>query len=503
LINGKGYIGTGDCIGAEDDLWEYDPSTNTWTQKADFSGTARWRSVGFSIDDKGYVGTGLDANGRTKDFWEYNPSINTWTQKADFSGTARSQAVGFSINDKGYIGTGSFCTADFREVEIPSPTTSYQTSNPLIGTILNSTINDIDNDTKIQVEESNDEDIIRFDVEGREAVNMDNDFPINVIATPSNRHLLRLFTTADTAAWHLRLQGISNKDLGFIETSVADNRFVLAAGGNVGIGTANPNTALEVNGTVTATSFSGDGSNLTNVSGDNLGNHTATTDLNLSNHNISNANTITATSFSGDGSNLTNLSASSLQDADNDTKIQVEEGADEDVIRFDISGNELLSMKKGANSDVLIETVNKNTFLGRRAGMDNSSGLDNTFVGFDAGHSGALNTMIGSLAGAKNQGNFNVMIGQNAGGDNVNGSNNVFIGPLAGFHETGSNKLYIDILGSSTPLIYGEFDNDILKFNGNTEIQGSSGFPLIINSSVDGHVLRFKNADDTGWHMRL
>ena len=41
-----------------------------------------------------------------KDFWEYDPAANTWTQKADFGGTARDGAVGFSIGSKGYIGTG-------------------------------------------------------------------------------------------------------------------------------------------------------------------------------------------------------------------------------------------------------------------------------------------------------------------------------------------------------------------------------------------------------------
>ena len=41
-----------------------------------------------------------------KDFWEYDPAANTWTQKADFGGTARYYAVGFSIGSKGYIGTG-------------------------------------------------------------------------------------------------------------------------------------------------------------------------------------------------------------------------------------------------------------------------------------------------------------------------------------------------------------------------------------------------------------
>jgi hypothetical protein len=102
-IGSKGYIGTGCCYFK--DFWEYDPATNTWTQKADFGGTARGPAVGFSIGSRGYIGTGYDGSYR-KDFWEYDPATNTWTQKADFGGTARSGAVGFSIGSKGYIGTG-------------------------------------------------------------------------------------------------------------------------------------------------------------------------------------------------------------------------------------------------------------------------------------------------------------------------------------------------------------------------------------------------------------
>ena len=77
----------------------------TWTPKADFGGTGRWGAVGFSIGNKGYIGTGWD-NGPHQDFWEYNPSTDAWTQKANFGGTARYGAVGFSIGNKGYIGTG-------------------------------------------------------------------------------------------------------------------------------------------------------------------------------------------------------------------------------------------------------------------------------------------------------------------------------------------------------------------------------------------------------------
>src|SRR5215470_12831637 len=112
-IGGKGYIGTGYDFnsGFHNDFWEYDPASNIWTQKADFRGGYRQLATGFSIGSKGYIGTGydqgIDARAYKYDFWEYDPSLNTWTQKADFGGNGRWAAVGFSIGSKGYIGTGS------------------------------------------------------------------------------------------------------------------------------------------------------------------------------------------------------------------------------------------------------------------------------------------------------------------------------------------------------------------------------------------------------------
>jgi hypothetical protein len=40
------------------------------------------------------------------------------------------------------------------------------------------------------------------------------------------------------------------------------------------------------------------------------------------------------------------------------------------------------------------------------------------------------------------------------------------LGWRAGYNETGSNKLYIANSDTTTPLIYGEFDNEILNVNG-------------------------------------
>lgn len=108
-INDKGYVGTGrtGTTTYRNDFWEYDPVSNGWTQKADFGGTARYGAVGFSINGKGYIGLGQDTQGYKNDFWEYDPATNSWTQKSIFGGTARINAVGFTIGNKGYIGTGN------------------------------------------------------------------------------------------------------------------------------------------------------------------------------------------------------------------------------------------------------------------------------------------------------------------------------------------------------------------------------------------------------------
>lgn len=114
-IGDKGYIGTG--ITEENislrDFWEYDPGTGTWTQKANVGGilNERYSAVGFAIGNKGYIGTGHEPFNIDfrKDFWEYDPSNNTWTQKADVGGEEglpRAEAVGFSIGEKCYVGLG-------------------------------------------------------------------------------------------------------------------------------------------------------------------------------------------------------------------------------------------------------------------------------------------------------------------------------------------------------------------------------------------------------------
>ncbi len=65
-----------------------------------------------------------------------------------------------------------------------------------------------------------------------------------------NADLIQFKDNAGTNQWHLRTQGSGNNDLGFTESTIADNRLVLEAGGNVGINIADPTNTLDVNGYV-------------------------------------------------------------------------------------------------------------------------------------------------------------------------------------------------------------------------------------------------------------
>ncbi len=113
-----------------------------------------------------------------------------------------------------------------------------------------------------------------------------------------------------------------------------------------------------------------------------------------------------------------------------------------------------------------------NSAFGVYAGFETTVGYKNTFIGFTAGGEnidGNRNTYIGSSAGTNNQyGSENTFIG-NLSGLYSMGSRNIFLGNMAGMTELGSNKLYISNSNTSSPLIYGEFDNELVRVNGTFE----------------------------------
>ncbi|GAB3985700.1 hypothetical protein GCM10028807_01520 [Spirosoma daeguense] len=84
-----------------------------------------------------------------------------------------------------------------------------------------------------------------------------------------------------------------------------------------------------------------------------------------------------------------------------------------------------------------------NTYVGYRAGYSNSTGPSNTFMGHESGYSntfGSSNVFLGKQSGYYNTtGYSNVFIGSTAGYRNINGFNNVFIGLNTGTSNTSGN----------------------------------------------------------------
>jgi len=129
-------------------------------------------------------------------------------------------------------------------------------------------------------------------------------------------------------------------------------------------------------------------------------------------------------------------------------------------------------------------TGSNNTILGENAGRSNLSGSSNVFLGDNTGFSnttGDANVFIGAEAGISNTtGIDNTFLGDRAGVSNQTGSGNVFLGNLSGpfagqAQNNESNRLYIDNGGGISPLIYGEFDNDIVRVNGEFHATGNVG----------------------------
>ncbi len=217
-----------------------------------------------------------------------------------------------------------------------------------------------------------------------------------------------------------------------------------------------------------------------------------------------------------------------IVDADVDTRVQVEETNDDDIIRFDVEGVERWRMDghaleeantfenicigidagdallPGATDNILIgsltgtnvTTGDFNTVIGSETFDVCTTGDFNTIYGYQAAHNlttANLNTAMGAFAlydittgqdnvaygrGALSNvttGTHNLGIGRDAGLRVNVGSNNIFIGNNAGANTAVniSDKLYIDNTNTNTPLIYGDFFTDELTINGAMFVDGN------------------------------
>ncbi len=174
-------------------------------------------------------------------------------------------------------------------------------------------------------------------------------------------------------------------------------------------------------------------------------------------------------------------------------------------LQANTSGNENVAI--GVNSLNSNTTSRYNIAIGSNALSSTSTNGQNLAIGYNALAANTSNTNVAlgySSLQANTSGSSNVALGHGSGISNT-GTGNVFIGKSAGAQETtASNKLYIENSNSnaSNALIYGEFDNNILRTNGEFQVRQNSTNALshIIlteNQGDDGARIRFNNSVET------
>jgi N-acetylneuraminic acid mutarotase len=113
-IGNKGYVVAFGC-GSSHAVYEYDQTTDTWSIKSNYPGSATRRSSTFVLGNKGYIALGESSGGGPfNQLWQYDNVSDIWTQKASFPGAQRTGQFGFALNGKGYVGGGRNYTTSWQ-----------------------------------------------------------------------------------------------------------------------------------------------------------------------------------------------------------------------------------------------------------------------------------------------------------------------------------------------------------------------------------------------------
>lgn len=101
-IHGKGYIIAADN-GASPTTAEYDPSSDQWTLKQPFPASKRGGAAYFTLGDTAYFGLGMNSQGTLTDLWAYDALSNTWKEKKRHPGMGQGHAAQFTIGNNAYV----------------------------------------------------------------------------------------------------------------------------------------------------------------------------------------------------------------------------------------------------------------------------------------------------------------------------------------------------------------------------------------------------------------
>ena len=105
-LNGLGYVmGILDQNGISN-FASYDPTTDSWEERAPFIGPDNGSNIGFVLDSNGYILFGEEFKTFINELWKYDPIIDQWEQKESIPGYFLFDPIAFVIQEQAYVGLG-------------------------------------------------------------------------------------------------------------------------------------------------------------------------------------------------------------------------------------------------------------------------------------------------------------------------------------------------------------------------------------------------------------
>ena len=110
-LDGKGYVfGGRDQAGTYlNDLWQYDPQTDSWTNMGTTPLQARVNASITAYDGQLYVGLGFahgsiyNPENKLQDWWRWDPKTNKWDPLAPYPAKTTNKATTYVVNDRIYV----------------------------------------------------------------------------------------------------------------------------------------------------------------------------------------------------------------------------------------------------------------------------------------------------------------------------------------------------------------------------------------------------------------
>ncbi len=112
---GKAYVILGGYDQLSNEMYEYEPTTDTWTQMANFPGAERQLAIGDDWNGKYYYGFGGSNTEYFTDIWEFDPETMTFTELPSCPCEGRMHPAFIAHNDKIFMGSGSTGNGDLRD----------------------------------------------------------------------------------------------------------------------------------------------------------------------------------------------------------------------------------------------------------------------------------------------------------------------------------------------------------------------------------------------------